>query len=375
MANEDTSTNTREIVELTKDLIRFPSTRTRPEEVLNCARFIENWFNRHDIPCRVIEHNGVPSVLALPRLERMPLLLMSHMDVVSASSQLFEPVEKGGKLYGRGAIDDKYAAALSMVLLKNRIEKNRSLGIEDSQLVLGALITGDEETGGYDGARYALGQIACDFCIALDGGSVETVVIKEKGALRLKLVAEGKTAHGASPWLGINAIEKLMEDCRIVKGFFDGLSDPERWPDHWHRTMNLSIIRAGESVNQVPDRAEAVFDIRYTENDDVDELLGRIQAAITGTATIEEREPLFVSPGSPYLDRLLELAPQTRTGIAHGASDARFLTQFDIPGIVWGAEGNSSQHSRDEHLEIESIGRLYELLDRFVADLQERPIG
>lgn len=371
MVTENETTSTREIVELTKDLIRFPSTRTRPEEILNCARFIESWFDRHDIPCTLIEHNGVPSVLALPRRDRTPLLLMSHMDVVSASPELFEPVEKGGKLYGRGAIDDKYAAALSMVLLKNRIEKNRRLGIDDSRLVLGALITGDEETGGYDGARYALGQIACDFCIALDGGSVETVVIKEKGVVRLKLVAEGKTAHGARPWQGINAIEKLMDDCRIVKGFFDGLSDP----GHWYRTMNLSIMNAGESVNQVPDRAEAVFDIRYTENDDVDDLLGRIQAAISGTATIEEREPLFVSPGSPYLDRLLELGPQTRTGIAHGASDARFLTQFDIPGIVWGAEGNSSQHSKDEHLEIESVDRLYELLDRFVADLQERPIG
>lgn len=371
MTEKQVPPNTREIIELTKELIRFPSTRTRPEEILNCARFIENWFNRYDIPCRLIEHNGVPSVFALPQRDRTPLLLMSHMDVVSASPQLFEPVEKSGRLFGRGAIDDKYAAALSMVLLKNRIQKNRSAGMDDSRLSLGALITGDEETGGRDGAHTALGQIACDFCIALDGGNVETIVIKEKGVLRLKLVAEGKTAHGARPWLGINAIEKLMADCRIVGGFFDGLSDPE----HWHRTMNLSIIRAGESVNQVPDRAEAVFDIRYTENDDVDELLGRIQAAIAGTATLETREPLFVSPDSPYLDRLLELAPETRTGIAHGASDARFLTQFDIPGIVWGAEGNSSQHSKDEHLDIESIGRLYERLDRFVADLQERPIG
>lgn len=371
MVTENETTRTREIVELTKELIRFPSTRNRPDEILNCARFVENWFNRHDIPCSLIEHNGVPSVLALPQRGRAPLLLMSHMDVVSASRQLFEPVEKNGKLYGRGAIDDKYAAALSMVLLKNRIEKNRNSGIADSHRSLGVLITGDEETGGRDGAHHALGRIACDFCIALDGGCVEKIVVKEKGVLRVKLVAEGKTAHGARPWKGINAIEKLMDDCRIVKGFFDGLTDPE----HWHRTMNLSIINAGESVNQVPDRAEAVFDIRYTENDDVDELVGGIQAAISGRANIEEREPLFVSPGSPYLDRLLEMAPRTRTGVAHGASDARFLTQFDIPGIVWGADGNSSQHSKDEHVEIESIGRLYEILDRFVAALQERPIG
>ena len=68
------------------------------------------------------------------------------------------------------------------------------------------------------------------------------------------------------------------------------------------------------------------------------------------------------------------MAKDTRTGIAHGASDARFLSQFNIPGIVWGANGNSSQHSTEEHVEIQSLSRLYDLLDRFVTDIQENPI-
>jgi succinyl-diaminopimelate desuccinylase len=295
---------------------------------------------------------------------------MSHIDVVNATDPLFEPIEKDGKLYGRGAIDDKYAAALSMVLLKNGIESTHQRSLNDGKLPLGVLITGDEEVGGYDGARSALGGINCDFCIALDGGRVDKIVVKEKGILRLKLVARGKTAHGARPWQGENAIERLMEDCFIVKGFFEGLTEPE----HWHRTMNLSVIRAGDSVNQVPDEAEATFDIRYTENDDVDDLVQRIQAAVTSRVIAEEREPLFISPESPYRERLLALAKGTRTGIAHGASDARFLSQFNIPGIVWGADGNSSQHSTEEHVEIQSIARLYDLLDRFVTDIHEKPL-
>ncbi len=161
-----------------------------------------------------------------------------------------------------------------------------------------------------------------------------------------------------------------MPDCLAVKGFFEGLTDPE----HWHRTMNLSLIHAGESVNQVPDTAEATFDIRYTENDDVDDLVRRIGAAVSGKVITEEREPLFISPGSPYLERLLALAENTRTGIAHGASDARFLSRYNIPGIVWGADGNSSQHATDEHVEIHSLSRLYDALDRFVADIQDNPI-
>jgi succinyl-diaminopimelate desuccinylase len=241
---------------------------------------------------------------------------------------------------------------------------------DDDRQPLGILITGDEEIGGASGARSALAELSCDFCIALDGGRVEKIVVKEKGVLRLKVIASGKTAHGARPWLGVNAIERLMDDCRTVARFFDGLADP----NHWHRTMNLSVIRAGESINQVPDRAEAVFDIRYTEKDDLDALIQDIQSAISGELVVLDREPLFISPESPYLDRLLALTPHTRTGIAHGASDARFLTQFDIPGIVWGADGNNSQHAKDEHVEIESLAQLYGHLDRFMQDLRANPV-
>lgn len=362
---EQSSATLREIVDLTKDLIRFKSTHTRPEEILNCARFIEAWFTERDIPCTFMESNGVPSVRVLPGKEKTQLLLMAHIDVVNATDPMFEPVERDGRLYGRGAIDDKYAAALSMVLLKNRIQKARALGKDDADLPLGVLITGDEEIGGINGARYALGRVTCDFCIALDGGGIDSIIVKEKGILRLKIVARGKTAHGARPWKGENAIEKLMDDCRAVKRFFEDQTAPE----HWHRTMNLSLIRAGESVNQVPDEAEATFDIRYTENDDVDDLVRQIQGAVSGEVIVQEREPLFISPGSPFLDRLLALAKDTGTDIAHGASDARFLTQFDIPGIVWGADGNESQHSTEEHVEIRSISRLYDILDRFVAGM------
>lgn len=354
------------MVQLTKDLIRFKSTHTRPEEIRNCAGFIHAWFKRHDIPCTLTERNGVPSIHALPKHSQTPLLLMSHVDVVEAAGPLFEPIEKDGRLYGRGAIDDKYAAALSMVLLKNRMKHNRQQGLDDSSLAVGVLITGDEEVGGRDGARSALAEINSDFCIALDGGHVEKIVIKEKGVLRLKLVASGKTAHGARPWLGENAIERLIDDIRMVKGFFDGLTEPE----HWHRTMNLSVIQAGESINQVPEQAEAIFDIRYTEKDDVDDLVEGIRAAVSSKVIVQDREPLFICPGSPYLNQLLAMTPDICTGIAHGASDARFLTQFNIPGIVWGANGNNSQHSKDEHVEIRSLANLYNLLDRFVDGIQ-----
>ncbi|NIU59932.1 MAG: peptidase dimerization domain-containing protein, partial [Phycisphaerae bacterium] len=79
-------------------------------------------------------------------------------------------------------------------------------------LQFGVMITADEEIGGANGARQALKEIKAEFCIALDGGGLNKIVIKEKGIVKLKLIARGKTAHGARPWLGENAIENLIND-------------------------------------------------------------------------------------------------------------------------------------------------------------------
>ena len=356
-----------DIVDLTKDLIRFKSMLSRPDEIARCADFIEQFLVKIGAPCKRIECDGVPSIAALPRPDFAPILLMSHIDVVDGPDQLFEPAERDGKLYGRGSIDDKYAVALSMVLFREHLFKARKQGRLTEDLPLGLLITGDEEGGGHKGAEEALKKIRTDFCIALDGGNVRKIVIKEKGVLRLKLISRGKAAHGSRPWLGENAIEKLFEDYRAIKAFFQ-----EEGPEHWHRTINFSIIHAGKSNNQVPDLAEAVFDVRYTEKDDMDALVAQMKERIKGDLIMEMKEPLFNGGDSPYLDVLLKIAKNTSTGFEHGASDARFLKKHGIPGIVWGADGDASAHALDEHLNIESAFALYWILDEWVDAVESK---
>jgi len=345
----------REIVELTKDLIRFKTMISNTAEIHRCADFIEDWLQKQDLPARRFNFNDTPSVLSAPGDGPVDILLMSHIDVVDGPDDLFEPCEKDGKLYGRGAIDDKYAAALSMILMREHAGR----GAEKPSL--GILITGDEEVGGPNGAKKALEHVKADFCIALDGGNLKKIVVKEKGILRLRLTARGKSAHGARPWLGENAIENLMADCAEIRSFFDIDA-----PDHWHRTVNLGKIEGGKSVNQVPDRAEAIFDIRYTENDDVDALVEEMRTRVKGDLTVTDKEPLFIGGDSPYLDLLLSVSEGTTTGFEHGASDARHLADFGIKSVIWGADGEMSQHTESERAVIDSLSGLYDRLDRFL---------
>jgi succinyl-diaminopimelate desuccinylase len=355
-----------ELNHLTQSLIRYKSVHSEPLEISRCADFVENYAERSGAKLRRIEHENVPSLLLLPEGGHVPVLLMSHIDVVSANPGQFEPRERDDKLYGRGSLDDKYAVALSLVLLKQRLKELEQEGKGQDSLPFGLLVTSDEEMGGFHGAGRILPTLDPDFVILLDGGSPDEIVVKQKGFVKLRLVSEGRTAHGSQPWLGENAIEQVIDDYVKLRGLFD-----HSGADHWHRSLNLSLLHSGrpgeaESFNQVPDHAEAILDVRFTERDDLDALVARLRQEVSSRVVVEASGPVFIGGESPYLDRLLESAPEVRLGFTHSASDARFLTEYSIPGVVWGADGDESAHSSEEHVNLHSVARLYDLLDTFL---------
>jgi succinyl-diaminopimelate desuccinylase len=352
------------IIDLTQDLIRYRTLHSEPEEIKKCCAFMQDYLDRHRIDYTQIEHGGYPSLLVMPDGPDVKVLFMAHIDVVDAPDELFEPFIRDGNLYGRGAIDDKYAAALSLVLIKEQLDRLRRQGKSQRDLPFGILITADEEIGGRHGVGAVVDRVNPEFCIALDGGNPQKIVVKEKGVLTLKMIASGKTAHGSRPWLGENAVDALITDYMNLKTLFE-----KPGPGTWFKTINLSIIHAGKSFNQVPDRAEAVFDIRYTENDDPDRLLQEMRTMITSELMVDQKEPMFLGGESIYLDRLLELADGAEIGFEHGASDARFFSERGISGIIWGASGDHSAHAIDEHVNIDSVFRLYDVLARFVGTL------
>ena len=280
------------VVDLTQDLIRFKTMHNQQEEIQRCMAFIEDYLNSHQLAYTRIEDGGYPSILMMPEDNTANVLLMTHIDVVDAADELFDPTIRDGNLYGRGAIDDKYAAALSLVLAKEHIQMLRKQGRTQKDLPFGVLITSDEEVGGYNGVGAVVNTITPEFCIALDGGNPERIITKEKGLLTVKLIAAGKAAHGSRPWLGDNAIDNLMADYAKLKTLFD---KPKAGT--WLKTMSLNILNAGKSFNQVPDRAEAVFDIRYTENEDPDELFERLQMRYSGVGDLVDTEVQLAKSG------------------------------------------------------------------------------
>lgn len=99
------------------------------------------------------------------------LMLMAHIDTVEFGSESSwdKPPLSGeisdGKIFGRGAGDDKYAIATCLFLIK--LLKNAGL-VPKKNLVFNAYC--DEELGGSHGAMAAVIKDPCDIIINLDGG-------------------------------------------------------------------------------------------------------------------------------------------------------------------------------------------------------------
>lgn len=356
------------LIDLTKDLIRIPSTHSRPEKIRDCSDWIESWLQQNAINYRLLEHNGVPSILVLPKEEHASVVLVSHFDVVEAENcTLFTPQERNGKLYGRGAIDDKYGVALSLTLFNNHLNALRTQGRYQEDMDFGLLFTGDEELGGANGTGKVIDYFTTDFVIALDGGHPDQLITREKGSILLELTATGKSAHAARPWLGENAFDLISRDYLRIQELFKATNQ-----DQWHKTIALTQCSAGNiSTNMIPGSATALFDIRYTENDDPEKLIALIDRATTSSVEVKALEPVFSCGKSPYLDSLIDCAGGVSVGYEHGASDARYFSSRGIPGVVWGADGEMSQHTEDEHLVISSLFEVYHGLDRFLSRLPQ----
>lgn len=349
-----------EIIDLTKDLIQFKTTHANSGEIKRCAAFIEQYLNTFGIEYQRFDHEKFPSILISPQNGVAPVLLMSHIDVVDAPDEMFRPVEKNQKLYGRGALDDKYAVALSMILLKQNLQQLQQQGRGQKDLPFGVLITSDEEIGGFNGAKKMLGDIQTDFCIVLDGGSIEKIVVKEKGVVRVRLLSKVKSESGEMSWVGEDVVERLMDDFMTMRTCF-----VRSVSEHRHRAVIFNSIHAEESHHGRPEHAEACLEIRYTETDAMERLFNKMQNELHSELVVETVQPLFPGGESEHLRSLLDTSRKTRIGFEDGDNDARFLSQFGIKGIVWGADGNRSRHTLHEHVDIESVYAFYGLLQAF----------
>lgn len=117
-----------------------------------------------------------------------------------------------------------------------------------------------------------------------------TLAAGQKGFVRARLRCSGKTAHGATPELGENAILGLMDWIGAVRAA-EGASDPALGAEVW----NLGLLSGGRAANVVPDQAEAELSLRTVPG-------GRLRAALEAAKPRRGSLEILVDDPWDYFD-------------------------------------------------------------------------
>jgi succinyl-diaminopimelate desuccinylase len=388
-----------EIVRLCCDLIEFKSVNP-PGEVSDIAGFVKDYLLSRGFKVETIapEKGRLNVIASLRGGERTKSLVWNgHLDVVPPGrieewkTDPYKGTLKGSMLVGRGAADMKGSIASTLVAASVIVDKDIELN--------GTLtfhFVPDEETMGKYGTGFLVEKgyySNVDACIVGEGTCNQiwgpAFAIAEKGILTLRLRATGKSAHASMPFLGENAIDKLVRiiprieelsqtaikvDQRL-SNLFDmgrtfysmfnkilGISIEQIEKLYTHLTFNPGMIRGGIKSNVVPDEAVAEIDVRVPPLGNLEDTLAQIEkfvgeSGVKGLTveSLEKVEPSYQDPATPLVELVKKCLHQVWGREPHimiqpGGTDARFVrNKLGIPTIVLGPTSETA-HSANEYV-------------------------
>ncbi len=358
------------------ELLAVPSTAGRPEDLHRALDFVIGFVRDAAGPAwptltvERFESGGKPSALIYAGTQRphFRIILNGHVDVVPARAEQFKPRRDGDRLYARGSQDMKIATLVEAQVFAELAGR--------LPYPIGLQLVTDEEVGGRDGTRYQLEQGVRAGFVVIGEHSGLRIVTDSKGMINASLHAVGRAGHAAYPWRGDNALVKLGLSLKRLLA-----AHPVPAAEEWRTTINLARIEtANETINQIPDTAEAWLDIRFPAEDDsfngktVPDIAAYLatfcEAGVTPVVETVD-PPHHADRGRPEIRKLQQAARgQGYPGDflrKHGAADGRFYYQLGMDAIAFGVAGDG-MHGDEEYAEISSIGPYYQALREFLSD-------
>ena len=373
-----------EIVRLSTELIGANTVNPPGNEYL-AVDIIKKYFSTHSIRYETFEKvAGRTNIIGYIGKGSPTLLVACHLDVVPAGdgwdTDPFKSVVKDGRIFGRGANDNKGQMAPMLVLAK-LLKENEST-LNGSLMLIGAA---DEEKGSRLGLEYLLDEcgITADYAIIPDvANNMKIIDVGEKGALFLNIISHGKQCHGSTPEKGTNAIWNMIELLNQVKELKHKYTSHELFTPP---TMNLGTISGGAAHNIVPAKCEAKLDIRYLPGETEKEILDNIYEI---TASIENHNPTakfditidtqlpptqvatdnpLVSLISKHTESILGTKP-IPMGFS-GVTVCKQLVEKGIMAVGFGPGDEDQAHVANESIEIQELLDFGKIMGLVIFDI------
>jgi acetylornithine deacetylase/succinyl-diaminopimelate desuccinylase-like protein len=287
-----------------------------------------------------------------------------------------------GWMYGRGvAVSKSDIATYTYALLAL-----------DQAVAAGATLAGtvelhftyDEEAGGEIGPRWLIEERISRPDLAIGAGFSYDVVTAHNGCLHLEVQVEGRSAHAAMPFTGVDALDAANNILSALYTWRRTLAQRlSRVPGIGNPQLTVGLISGGINTNVVPDRVTFRLDRRMIPEELPQQVEAELRGVIEGAAhacpdaqvsirRILLAEPLFPLEGGRRLTELFTANASQVMGEPVGVkgvplyTDARHYAAAGIPVVLYGAGPHSIQeanaHRADERLPLDDLYKATEVV-------------
>ncbi len=300
------------------------------------------------------------------------VLLIAHVDTVFgpgvAAKRPFRI--EGTRAYGPGVSDEKAGVVNAIMALKVL----RDVGFQNFATITLLLETSEER--GSSGTQKLIKALAREHDVEFNleaGDPPDNLTVWRKGSARIHIRVKGRPAHaGVAPQDGRNAALELIHQITSLSKDFPTTGDGT--------TVNLTVMRAGERTNIIPDTAEAIYSARYRNPPDLEQIVARFRAAARATSVLDTSAEIYLDSGLPPLiqnDDVNALADRARAIYAElgktigasgngGASESAVAQSVGTPALDGLGWVGGDFHTDNEWVDLDSVvPRLY-LLTRLV---------
>jgi len=319
---------------------------------------------------------GRPNVIGVLEGRRpgRSLMLCGHIDTVGVEGMRapFDPVERDGRLYGRGSQDMK--GGVAAMIDAARIIAGE--GLERGRLVIACVV--DEEFASI-GADALVSRWRADAAVVTEPTDLQ-IAIGHKGFAWFEVETRGRAAHGSRPLEGRDAIMRMGRVLHELEQLDRRLQAVPPDPLLGTASLHASIIEGGREMSSYPDRCILKLERRTVSSessrqlaDEIEEIVARLKQAdreFEGSVTpMVSRPPYRLAPDHE-LPVALERALASTGGAAAGNAgfvgmtfwtDAAVLGSAGIPAVLFGP-GGAGLHSAEEYVEIQDVLRCRDVL-------------
>ena len=347
-----------EVIDLIRTLCAIPAPSHHEERR---AAFIRDWFLQRGMNAEIDEAKNVLCPMGVGETGEI-VVVMAHTDTVFPDTEPMLLHEADGRLCCPGVGDDTTNLAALMMMAAYL----HGHGFAPECGVLFVANSCEEGLGNLKGCKAimkAYGPRVKAF-LSLDGGT-EYVCARAVGSSRYRITAKTRGGHSFANFGNRNAIAVLAElTCALYA---------QTVPHHGDSltTYNVGMISGGTSVNTIAQHAEMLYEYR---SDDA-QCLDAMEKQLRDTLAAHEMEDAEVTV------ELLGLRPCGRDGdaqrqeeleqtccealaryagtqpdISSGSTDCNVPLSMGVPSACFGVYVGEGAHTREEWVELSSIG-------------------